>query len=160
MAVPQCTATMTARRVIYGHTLRCTLGKRTLRGARYVHHDVPVTPVPDPQLGGYPQLPNESNQWRPALGWWDMQYRRNFGETASTVVGRIHLCLRQRTVSSSTNKTKLLICSVRMFPRFLQLWHFANLATPSWASLCFSPSSTMSSQIPRCYGGYTRMMVW
>ena len=81
MAVPQYTATIVAPRVIYGHTLRHNLVRPARQGVRHVHNDVPVTPVPDPQLGSYPQLPNESNQRRPALGWWDMQYRRNFGET-------------------------------------------------------------------------------
>jgi len=81
MAVPPYVAAPIATRVIYGHTLRLNLIRPTLCGVRRVHNDVPVTPVPDPQLGGYPQLPNESNQRRPALGWWDMQYRRNFGET-------------------------------------------------------------------------------
>ncbi|KAI0250243.1 Ndufb8, NADH dehydrogenase 19kDa subunit [Lactifluus subvellereus] len=35
----------------------------------------------DPQLDGYPQLPNESRQSLPAHGWWDFQMRRNFGDT-------------------------------------------------------------------------------
>ncbi|KAI9461678.1 hypothetical protein BJY52DRAFT_1259525 [Lactarius psammicola] len=35
----------------------------------------------DPQLNGYPQLPNESRQSLPAHGWWDNQMRRNYGDT-------------------------------------------------------------------------------
>ena len=35
----------------------------------------------DPQLDGYPQLPNESRQSLPPHGWWDSQMRRNFGDT-------------------------------------------------------------------------------
>lgn len=35
----------------------------------------------DPQLNGYPQLPNTSRQSLPATGWWDGQMRRNFGDT-------------------------------------------------------------------------------
>ncbi|KAI0303797.1 hypothetical protein B0F90DRAFT_1709124 [Multifurca ochricompacta] len=35
----------------------------------------------DPQLNGYPQLPNESRQSLPPHGWWDIQMRRNFGDT-------------------------------------------------------------------------------
>ncbi len=35
----------------------------------------------DPQLNGYPQLPNESRQSLPAYSWWDMQMRRNYGDT-------------------------------------------------------------------------------
>ena len=35
----------------------------------------------DPQLAGYPQLPNVSRQTLPARGWWDMQMRRNMGDT-------------------------------------------------------------------------------
>ncbi|OWZ37050.1 NADH dehydrogenase (ubiquinone) 1 beta subcomplex 8 [Cryptococcus neoformans C23] len=34
----------------------------------------------DPQLNGYPQLPNESLQNRYPFGWWDIQERKNFGE--------------------------------------------------------------------------------
>ncbi|WVQ72488.1 hypothetical protein IAR50_002043 [Cryptococcus sp. DSM 104548] len=34
----------------------------------------------DPQLNGYPQLPDETLQRRQPLGWWDMQERKNFGE--------------------------------------------------------------------------------
>lgn len=35
----------------------------------------------DPQLNGYPQLPNLSRQSLPAHGWWDFQMRRNRGDT-------------------------------------------------------------------------------
>ena len=35
----------------------------------------------DPQLDGYPQLPDTSRQSLPPRGWWDMQMRRNFGDT-------------------------------------------------------------------------------
>ncbi|KAF8262102.1 Ndufb8, NADH dehydrogenase 19kDa subunit [Lactarius quietus] len=35
----------------------------------------------DPQLDGYPQLPNESRQSLPPRGWWDPQMRRNYGDT-------------------------------------------------------------------------------
>jgi hypothetical protein len=35
----------------------------------------------DPQLNGYPQLPNESRQSLSPYGWWDIQMRRNFGDT-------------------------------------------------------------------------------
>ena len=35
----------------------------------------------DPQLNGYPQLPNESRQSLPPHGWWDIQMRRNYGDT-------------------------------------------------------------------------------
>ncbi|KAH9846681.1 hypothetical protein C2E23DRAFT_890663 [Lenzites betulinus] len=50
----------------------------------------PTTPAPltstlaeddDPQLSDYPRLPFVSKQTRPALGWEDPQFRRNFGET-------------------------------------------------------------------------------
>ena len=49
----------------------------------------PTTPQPmtttlpddgDPQLGDYPSLPFVSKQRRPARGWEDFQFRRNFGE--------------------------------------------------------------------------------
>ena len=35
----------------------------------------------DPQLADYPRLPYVSKQLRPARGWDDMQFRRNYGET-------------------------------------------------------------------------------
>jgi hypothetical protein len=35
----------------------------------------------DPQLNGYPQLPNVSRQSLPPHGWWDFQMRRNRGDT-------------------------------------------------------------------------------
>ena len=35
----------------------------------------------DPQLADYPRLPYVSKQTRPALGWEDLQFRQNFGET-------------------------------------------------------------------------------
>ena len=35
----------------------------------------------DPQLNGYPQLPNISRQTLPPHGWWDFQMRRNRGDT-------------------------------------------------------------------------------
>ncbi|KAI0322753.1 Ndufb8, NADH dehydrogenase 19kDa subunit [Amylostereum chailletii] len=35
----------------------------------------------DPQLNGYPQLPDVSRQTLPPKGWWDMQMRRNIGDT-------------------------------------------------------------------------------
>ncbi|KAI0787631.1 hypothetical protein C8Q74DRAFT_1366471 [Fomes fomentarius] len=49
----------------------------------------PTTPAPltatlpdddDPQLADYPRLPFVSKQRRPARGWEDLQFRRNFGE--------------------------------------------------------------------------------
>lgn len=49
----------------------------------------PTSPAPmtstlpeddDPQLGDYPRLPFVSKQTRPARGWEDPQFRRNFGE--------------------------------------------------------------------------------
>ena len=36
---------------------------------------------PDPQLNGYPQLPWQSRQNLPPLGWQDNLERRNFGDT-------------------------------------------------------------------------------
>ena len=53
----------------------------------------PTTPAPlsstlpddaDPQLGDYPRLPFVSKQTRPARGWEDPQFRRNFGEPVRT----------------------------------------------------------------------------
>jgi hypothetical protein len=40
----------------------------------------------DPQLNGYPQLPNDSKQSSPPHGWWDIQMRRNFGDTVQQKV--------------------------------------------------------------------------
>lgn len=36
---------------------------------------------PDPQLNGYPQLPWQSRQSLPPLGWQDNLMRRNYGDT-------------------------------------------------------------------------------
>ncbi|KAJ6521982.1 hypothetical protein DFH09DRAFT_1078177 [Mycena vulgaris] len=36
---------------------------------------------PDPQLNGYPELPDVSAQYRSPLGWQDKLLRRNFGDT-------------------------------------------------------------------------------
>ncbi|KAI0707326.1 hypothetical protein C8Q76DRAFT_696541 [Earliella scabrosa] len=43
-----------------------------------------MPPDDDPQLADYPRLPFVSKQTRPARGWEDMQFRRNFGETSSS----------------------------------------------------------------------------
>jgi hypothetical protein len=40
----------------------------------------------DPQLNGYPQLPNSSKQSLSPYGWWDIQMRRNFGDTVQQKV--------------------------------------------------------------------------
>ncbi len=49
----------------------------------------PTSPAPltttmpeddDPQLADYPRLPFVSKQTRPARGWEDQQFRRNYGE--------------------------------------------------------------------------------
>lgn len=39
------------------------------------------TKQPNPQLNGYPELPDVSAQYRPPLGWQDQLLRRNFGDT-------------------------------------------------------------------------------
>lgn len=40
----------------------------------------------DPQLGDYPAMPFENQQFRPfSRNWWDTQDRRNFGETVRTL---------------------------------------------------------------------------
>ncbi|KAJ7761880.1 hypothetical protein DFH07DRAFT_814412 [Mycena maculata] len=39
------------------------------------------TKEPNPQLNGYPELPDVSAQYRPPLGWQDRLLRRNFGDT-------------------------------------------------------------------------------
>ncbi|BEI86757.1 hypothetical protein CcaverHIS002_0701030 [Cutaneotrichosporon cavernicola] len=51
------------------------------------HHSpsAPIPPPPpgvevDPQLHGYPQLPEVSLQLREPFGWWDIQERKNFDE--------------------------------------------------------------------------------
>ncbi|KAJ7104061.1 hypothetical protein B0H15DRAFT_794920 [Mycena belliarum] len=41
----------------------------------------PAPKQPNPQLDGYPELPDVSHQYRPALGWQDKLLRRNFGDT-------------------------------------------------------------------------------
>lgn len=44
---------------------------------------------PNPQLNGYPDLPDVSAQYRSPLGWQDNLLRRNFGDT----VRLSHHCL-------------------------------------------------------------------
>jgi NADH-ubiquinone oxidoreductase ASHI subunit (CI-ASHI or NDUFB8) len=63
----------------------------THKGLRFVKYRAYSTPIeydprprePDPQLNGYPELPYVNLQHRPPKGWWDIQGRRNFGETVS-----------------------------------------------------------------------------
>lgn len=55
---------------------------------------------PDYQLGDYPQLPWETTQLRPAKGWWDLQMRRNFGETVSNASFVIWLVYSSRVIDS------------------------------------------------------------
>ncbi|PVF95310.1 hypothetical protein CPB86DRAFT_788179 [Serendipita vermifera] len=47
---------------------------------RHLEPTVGKGETPDPQIGTYPQLEGHSNQERAPKGWWDNQYRRNFGE--------------------------------------------------------------------------------
>jgi hypothetical protein len=77
----------------YGHKHRLTMNSPAL--VRRLLSPAPTrvlsrsyaTPVnraePDPQLNGYPELPNVSRQYLPPYGWWDQQMRRNFGDTVS-----------------------------------------------------------------------------
>ena len=44
----------------------------------------------DPQLADYPRLPYVSKQTRPARGWEDMQFRRNYGETVCALWNLIY----------------------------------------------------------------------
>ena len=52
-------------------------------------HPAPLTSTlhedDDPQLADYPHLPYVSKQLRPARGWEDVQFRRNYGETVRTI---------------------------------------------------------------------------
>ncbi|CAG7849199.1 SubName: Full=Uncharacterized protein {ECO:0000313/EMBL:CCA74250.1} [Serendipita indica DSM 11827] len=48
---------------------------------RQLEPTVGAGPKDDPQIGSYPRLEGRSNQERSATGFWDQQYRRNFGET-------------------------------------------------------------------------------
>lgn len=53
-------------------------------GRSYATTSTPVKYGPeekDPQLNGYPELPDVSRQRLPPTGWWDTQMRRNFGDT-------------------------------------------------------------------------------
>lgn len=66
------------------HSLMITLARRELlRRARPSLARQYATPPkePNPQLNGYPELPDVSHQYRPALGWQDKLLRRNFGDT-------------------------------------------------------------------------------
>ena len=42
-------------------------------------------------LGSYPKLPNISAQIKPPNGWWDMQERRNYGDTVRPSLVHRHL---------------------------------------------------------------------
>lgn len=73
----QPTATMSLRTVgaRLGLRTRTPTVSRTRTYSAFTQKEV------DPQLNGYPQLPNESRQSLPAHGWWDNQMRRNYGDT-------------------------------------------------------------------------------
>jgi len=56
----------------------------------------------DPQLGDYPAMPFQNQQFRPySRHWWDTQDRRQYGETVRTLLVPM---LRTHT-TSSMNKT-------------------------------------------------------
>ncbi|KAG8778404.1 hypothetical protein FRB91_009229 [Serendipita sp. 411] len=48
---------------------------------KHIEPTIGPGPFPDPQIGDYPQPEGVSNQMKDPKGWWDTQYRRNFGET-------------------------------------------------------------------------------
>ncbi|KAJ7455355.1 hypothetical protein B0H11DRAFT_2067762 [Mycena galericulata] len=48
------------------------------------HYATP-TKEPNPQLNGYPELPDVSSQYRSPLGWQDQLLRRNFGDTVRLI---------------------------------------------------------------------------
>ncbi|KAJ7650179.1 hypothetical protein FB45DRAFT_1017580 [Roridomyces roridus] len=61
-------------------SVRRHLARRVLRPALVRGYATPVK-EPNPTLNGYPELPDVSHQYRPALGWQDQLLRRNFGDT-------------------------------------------------------------------------------
>ncbi|KZS94258.1 Ndufb8, NADH dehydrogenase 19kDa subunit [Sistotremastrum niveocremeum HHB9708] len=64
-----------------GATASSTFARRPTLLRSYA---TPVEYLPkeaDPQLNGYPELPRTSLQTRSPYGWWDIQGRRNYGET-------------------------------------------------------------------------------
>ncbi|KAI0001477.1 hypothetical protein BJV74DRAFT_974073 [Russula compacta] len=67
------------------HPVRLVLPRRPTASSFHSHrfraYSVHAQKELDPQLNGYPQLPNTSRQSLPAHGWWDSQMRRNFGDT-------------------------------------------------------------------------------
>ena len=62
---------------------------------------------PDPQLNGYPQLPWQSRQDLPPLGWQDNLMRRNFGDTVRLSQYDPFLT---NAVDSFTNKKRSYLC--------------------------------------------------
>ena len=86
---PTSTPTTTMSSAIQRASLRALRNARPLTRAASASNNLnnPATTAtttpddPDPQLAGYPQLPNVSRQTLPARGWWDMQMRRNMGDT-------------------------------------------------------------------------------
>lgn len=64
----------------------------------------------DPQLNGYPQLPNISRQRLPAKGWWDPQTRRNFGDTVRPAP-HAHTCTSLLTLDVASSCTRMRSCS-------------------------------------------------
>ena len=66
------------RRVVAAHS---AARYRSLASTNISRSYATSSEEPDPQLNGYPQLPWQSRQNLPPLGWHDNLTRRNFGDT-------------------------------------------------------------------------------
>jgi len=87
------------------HLVRLGLRSPTLRSLR--SYSALTQKEIDPQLNGYPQLPDTSKQSLPPRGWWDNQMRRNFGDTVcqkTIPFSQRALCLLSTNVSRMNTK--------------------------------------------------------
>jgi hypothetical protein len=89
-------------------------------------------PEPDPQLNGYPELPNVSKQRLPPTGWWDQQNRRDFGETVNSLRWIFDHWLIHTPISCTKEKS-CTQCGVLISPSSHHRQHFFSSQSPSWA---------------------------
>jgi hypothetical protein len=73
------------------HLLMNSLVRRGLARPLLVRQYATPVKEPNPQYGGYPELPDISHQYRAPLGWQDKLLRRNFGDTVG--LSRVSLAL-------------------------------------------------------------------
>ena len=104
----------------------------------------------DPQLDGYPQLPDISRQTLPPRGWWDNQMRRNFGDTVcqSFLFFQRASCLFDVRCMSAK---RCIPCGVPIFPTSIPPPPCATSLSPSLASsrlAYFATTLSCQSDLP------------